>query len=148
MSRGVASRKQVRGPQHNILTIANVKQDIESILKYDKSEGAMAPLGPCVATPVFMSNDIPLIGTPATEADYGSLTQQSIPEFSQSTRARQVPVTIINDDLTEDSEMFGAGLSNPVVLVGGVEQTLAASEASRIRIQPDTASVVITDNDG
>ena len=51
--RGVASRKQVRGPQHNILTIANVKQDIESILKYGKSEGAIAPLGPIVATPVL-----------------------------------------------------------------------------------------------
>ena len=32
-SRGVASRKQVRGPQHNMLTIANVNQDIETILK-------------------------------------------------------------------------------------------------------------------
>ena len=31
--RGIASRKQVRGPQHNMLTIANVNQDIESILK-------------------------------------------------------------------------------------------------------------------
>ena len=29
--RGVASRKQVRGPQHNMLTIANVNQDIETI---------------------------------------------------------------------------------------------------------------------
>ena len=32
-TRGVASRKQVRGPQHNMLTIANVNQDIETILK-------------------------------------------------------------------------------------------------------------------
>ena len=31
--RGVASRKQVRGPQHNMLTIAFVNQDIETILK-------------------------------------------------------------------------------------------------------------------
>ena len=29
--RGVASRKQMRGPQHNMLTIANVNQDIETI---------------------------------------------------------------------------------------------------------------------
>ena len=32
-ARGIASRKQVRGPQHNMLTIANVNQDIETILK-------------------------------------------------------------------------------------------------------------------
>ena len=31
--RGIASSKQVRGPQHNMLTIANVNQDIKSILK-------------------------------------------------------------------------------------------------------------------
>ena len=54
-SRGVASSKQVRGPQHNILAIANVNQDIETAPKQDKSEGAMAPLGPIVATPVHSS---------------------------------------------------------------------------------------------
>ena len=52
--RGVASSKQVRGPQHNMLAIANVNQYIETALKQDKSEGAMAPLGPIVATPVFI----------------------------------------------------------------------------------------------
>ena len=57
-------------------------------------------------------------------------------------------MTIFNDDLTEDNETFVASLSNPVVLVNGVVQTLAASEASRIVVQPDTASVEITDNDG
>ena len=50
--RGIASSKHVRGPQLNnniMLTIANVNQDIDSIdsiLKQDKSEGAMAPLAP------------------------------------------------------------------------------------------------------
>ena len=29
-----------------MLTIANVNQDTETVLKQDKSEGAMAPLGP------------------------------------------------------------------------------------------------------
>lgn len=57
-------------------------------------------------------------------------------------------MTIFNDDLTEDNETFVASLSNSVVLVNGVVQTLAASEASRIVVQPDTASVEITDNDG
>ena len=43
----------MRGPQHNnMLTIVNVNQDIEATLKQDKSEGAMAPLGPIVAMPV------------------------------------------------------------------------------------------------
>ena len=38
-----------------MLTIANVNQDIESILKQDKSEGAMAPpLGHIVAMPVYV----------------------------------------------------------------------------------------------
>ena len=55
LSRGIASRKQVRGPHHNMLTIANVNQDIETILKEDKSEGAMAPLGPIVAMPMGLS---------------------------------------------------------------------------------------------
>ena len=41
--RDVASSKQVREPQHNMLPIANVNQDIETALKQDKSEGAMAP---------------------------------------------------------------------------------------------------------
>ena len=46
----------MRGPQHNNImpTIVNVNQDIEIILKQDKSEGAMAPLGPIVATPVLL----------------------------------------------------------------------------------------------
>ena len=35
-----------------MLAIANVNQDIETTLKQDKSEGAMAPLGPIVAMPV------------------------------------------------------------------------------------------------
>ena len=56
--RGVASSKQVRGPQHNMLAITNVNQDIETELKRDKNEGAMAPLGPIVATPVVQGNTI------------------------------------------------------------------------------------------
>ena len=35
-----------------MLAIANVNQDIETALKQDKSEGAMALLDPIVATPV------------------------------------------------------------------------------------------------
>ena len=45
----------VRGPQLNnniMLIITNVNQDIDTTLKQDKSEGAMAPLGPIVAMPV------------------------------------------------------------------------------------------------
>ena len=45
----------VRGPQFIMLTIADVNQDIDTILKQDKSEGAMAPLGPIVAMPVARS---------------------------------------------------------------------------------------------
>ena len=56
--RGVASSKQVRGPQHNMMTIANVNQDIETMLKQDKSEGAMAPLGTIAATPVVTISDM------------------------------------------------------------------------------------------
>ena len=48
--RGIASNNQMRGPQHSLLTIANVSQDMDTILNQDKSEGAMAPLGPIVAT--------------------------------------------------------------------------------------------------
>ena len=91
---------------------------------------------------------ISLIGTPAAEADYESLIQHVTPQFTQSARDQQVPVAIVNDDLPEENETFSASLSNPVVLVNGVVQTLAASEASRIMVQPDTASVEITDNDG
>ena len=40
------------GPQHSILAIENDNQDIETALKQDKSEGAMAPLGPIVAMPM------------------------------------------------------------------------------------------------
>ena len=69
-------------------------------------------------------------------------------EFSQSSRTQQVPVTIFEDNLTEDNETFVADLFDPLVLVGGVQRVLAVSEADRIRIQPDTAIVEITDNDG
>ena len=51
--RGVASSKQVRGPQHNDY-YANYCKYIETTLKQDKSEGAMAPLGPIVARPVVV----------------------------------------------------------------------------------------------
>ena len=90
---------------------------------------------------------ISLAGTPAAEADYGSVIDQQI-TFTEFTRLQQVAVDIVDDDFTENSEMFGATLSNIVVLVDGVEQTLAASEASRIIVEPDTASVEILDNDG
>ena len=46
---------QVRGPQHNMLAIVSVNQDIETALKQDKSEGAMSPLGPIVAIPVALT---------------------------------------------------------------------------------------------
>ena len=35
-----------------MLTIDNVSQDIGTTLKWDRSKGGMAPLGPIVATPV------------------------------------------------------------------------------------------------
>ena len=57
ITRDVTSRKKVRGPQHNMLTITNVNQDIETMLKQDiyKSDGAaMAPLGPVVAMPAII----------------------------------------------------------------------------------------------
>lgn len=88
-----------------------------------------------------------LAGTPAAEADYVSVIDQQI-TFTEFTKVQQVAVDIFDDDFTENSEMFGATLSNLVVLVDGVEQTLAASEASRITVQPDTANVEILDNDG
>ena len=47
-----------------MLTIANMNQDIETPLKWDKSEGAMAPLGPIVAMPMLAtmptSRDLPI----------------------------------------------------------------------------------------
>ena len=49
----------MRAPQHNMLAIANVNQDIEAALKQDKSDGAMDPLGPTVATPVHRVNVSP-----------------------------------------------------------------------------------------
>ena len=87
------------------------------------------------------------LGTPAVEADYGSVIDQRI-TFTEFTRFEQVTVDIVDNDFTENSEIFGTTLSNIVVLVDGVERTLAASEASRIIVEPDTASVEILDNDG
>ena len=37
-----------------MLAITNMNQGIETALKQDKSEWAMAPLGPIVATPVII----------------------------------------------------------------------------------------------
>ena len=49
MPRGVASSKQARRPQHNMLTSyiswPSMNQDVEATLKQDKSEGAIASQG-------------------------------------------------------------------------------------------------------
>ena len=50
LSGGIASSKQVRGPKHNMLAIANVNKNIETILKQDKVR-----FGPIIATPVMLS---------------------------------------------------------------------------------------------
>ena len=57
VARSVASSKHVSRPQLNniMLTIANVNQDTDTILKQDKSEQAVAPLGPIVTTPVLVA---------------------------------------------------------------------------------------------
>lgn len=99
---------------------------------------------------MFMINTIPhssLTGSPVAEADYLSI-QQLLLELSQANVSQLVPVTIINDELTEGSEMFGASLSSLVVLVSGIERVLTTSEADRIVLEPSTASIEITDNDG
>lgn len=86
-----------------------------------------------------------IAGSPSLEADYGSLQQEV--DFSQP-GSQIVSVTIFDDSNTEYNETFSASLFNATVVTGGVERVLLPSEAARIVVQPDMASVEILDDDG
>ena len=67
-----------------MLAITNVNQGIETALKQDKSEGAMAPLGPIVATPVLIGTYIYIYLKVLTRL---KITLASCPTLSWSTNS-------------------------------------------------------------
>ena len=72
--------------------------------------------------------------------DYGNLTNFRLGPFNNSVRQLFFNVSIVNDSITEDAEMFSASLTldsaERAVLVGNVT------------VFPDVATVTIVDNDG
>ena len=81
------------------------------------------------------------------KADFQSISQQAL-MFAESSRTQPVAITIMNDALPETNETLRVSLHRPVVLVDGVDHPLTGDEASRIQIQPATATIEIQDNDG
>ena len=72
--------------------------------------------------------------------DYGSLTNFRIGPFNNSVRQLSFNVSIWNDNIPEDDEMFSASLT-----LGPADQ---ARLGNHVRASPDVATIMIQDNDG
>ena len=72
--------------------------------------------------------------------DYGGLTNFPLGSFSNDVRQLSFNVSIVNDSIPEDAEMFSASLT--LDLAG------QARLDSRVTVSPDVATVTIQDNDG
>ena len=70
-------------------------------------------------------------------SDYVALTNFRLGPFSNDVRQLSFNVSIVNDSIPEDSEMFRATLT----LEG-------ADQAELVTVSPDVATVTIQDNDG
>ena len=70
-------------------------------------------------------------------SDYGALTDFRLGPFSNDVRQLSFNVSIVNDSIPEDAEMFRATLT----LEG-------ADQAELVTVSPDVAAVTIQDNDG
>ena len=73
----------------------------------------------------------------AAPSDYGGLTNYRLGPFSNDVRQLPFNVSIVNDNITEDSEMFRATLTLD-----------DDDQADFVTVSPDEAIVTIEDNDG
>ena len=70
-------------------------------------------------------------------SDYGVLTNFRLGQFNNDVRQLSFNVSIVNDTIPENAEMFSVSLTlDP------------ADQARRVTVSPDVATVTIQDNDG
>ena len=72
--------------------------------------------------------------------DYGLLTNFRLGPFNNSVRQLSFNVTIVNDSIPEDAEMFSASLT--------LDPADQARLENRVIVSPRVATVTIQDNDG
>ena len=72
--------------------------------------------------------------------DYGSLTKFFLGPFNDSVDQLSFNVSVVNDNIPENAEMFSASLT-----LDPADQTRLGN---RVTISPDVATVTLQDNDG
>ena len=72
--------------------------------------------------------------------DYGNLTNFRLGPFNNSVRQLSFDVSIVNDSIPEDTEMFTASLT--------LDPADRARLGNRLTVSPDAATITIQDNDG
>ena len=78
--------------------------------------------------------------TSVAPGDYASLTNFRLGPFNNSIRQLSFNVSIWNDNIPEDDEMFNVSLT--------LDPADQARLGNRVRVSPDVATVMIQDNDG
>ena len=73
----------------------------------------------------------------ADPGDYGALNNVCLGPFNNSVRQFSFNVSIVNDNIPEDAEMFNVSLTFDI-----------ADQGNRIIVSPNIAMVTIKDNDG
>ena len=73
-------------------------------------------------------------------SDYGALTNFRLGPFNTDVRELPFNVSIVKDNILEDTEMFGASLA--------LDPADQARIGNRLTVSPDVATVTIQDNDG
>ena len=72
--------------------------------------------------------------------DYGNLTNCRLGPFGDTVRQLSFNVSIVNDNILEDVEMFNVSLT-----LGPADR---ARLGNRVTVSPDVATITIQDNDG
>ena len=72
--------------------------------------------------------------------DYGALTNFSLGPFNNDVRQLSFNVSIVNDDIPEDTEMFRVRLV--------LDPADRARLGNRVTVSPDVATFIIQDSDG
>ena len=72
--------------------------------------------------------------------DYGNLTNFPLGPFNDSVREISFNLSIVNDNITEDTEMFNISLT--------LDPADHDRLGDRVTVSPDVATVTIQDNDG
>ena len=72
--------------------------------------------------------------------DYGALTNFHLGPFNNHVRQLSFNVSIVNDNIPEDVEMFNVTLT--------LDPADQARLGNRVRVSPEVATVTVQDNDG